>query len=412
MTDFVENIPWIDPILHRPEQEKKSVRTALYQFFAQSCSNVPKSEMYQGGDVSQWQGEMDWNKFFDNGMNYAIIRAMINGRADTQYDRNLKILVDQERKFLCYGATGYPTNSNAIPYARALADLVRGVPYLGIWWDSEMSGLLTPYEMARYNSDVMGELAVQLPGTILEIYTRQSFWDSSVLEGNWDKYPLAAARYNEQLLCPWSDGRFKFRDWDDWRYWQLTQCWDGYLYGAESRCIDGDLFNGNEEMFNVVYGVDETPEYDCCEEHTEAILELEDNLLALTTKVFELQEDLENHTHSELPPVEPPPPSSDTITVKITEKHKAHYFADTDNSCEDDPVNPSSWGKPYMLTDDNKPPFIIGQRYYCQASLYLHCKDTASSPTTIANGGSLFYRIVEEGTYKGRFIRKDKSEKV
>ena len=260
MTLTVDGLPWIDPQSpeFRQPQERWSVQSALFQFFASSCSNVPKSEMLQGSDVSQWQGEMDWNKFFDNGMRYAIIRAMINGRADTEFDRNAQILVDQKRWFGVYGATGYPTLSNAIPYAKALADLVRGMPYLFIWWDSEAKGELSPSQMARYNSEVLGELSVQLPEAILEIYTRQTFWDSSVLAGNWDKYPLAAARYNEQLTCPWSDGRFKFRDWDDWRYWQLTQCWDGATYGAKSRCIDGDLFNGNEEMFKEVYGINET----------------------------------------------------------------------------------------------------------------------------------------------------------
>lgn len=243
----------LDPILTRPPQERWSPITTVRNFLTSSCSNVPKSEMLQGGDVSHWQGEMDWNRFFGNGMKYTIIRAMINGSPDDEFDRNAKILTDQNRWFGCYGATGYPTLANAIPYARALADLVDGVGNLGIWWDSEAAGLLTPYEMAKYNSEMMGELSVLLPGRILEIYTRQSFWDSHVQAGNWSKYPLAAARYNEWIDCPWGDGKYKFRDWNTWRYWQIAQCWSGELYGAESRCIDGLYFNGNEEMFVATY---------------------------------------------------------------------------------------------------------------------------------------------------------------
>jgi GH25 family lysozyme M1 (1,4-beta-N-acetylmuramidase) len=169
--------PKIDPILLRPQAPEKVsvVRTIWSALTSVSCANVPKSEMVSGGDVSYWQGEMDWNKFFDNGMQFAVIRAMINGDKDGQYDRNLNILVEQKRPFLVYGATGYPALSNAIPYARALADMVKGVGHLAVWWDAEANGLLTPYEMAKYTSELLGELSVLLPGDILEIYTRQTF---------------------------------------------------------------------------------------------------------------------------------------------------------------------------------------------------------------------------------------------
>ena len=388
----------IDPSIHRPEKENWSFRTAVVQTFTQSCSAVPKSEMVQGGDISQWQGEMDWNKFFDNGMKYTVIRAMINGGTDTQFDRNAQTLIDQKRWFSVYGATGYPTLANAIPYARKLADLVDGMPYLSVWWDSEASGLLSPYEMSKYNSELLGELNVLLPGSILEIYTRQSFWDSHIQAGNWNKYSLAAARYNEQLTCPWSDGKYIFRDWDDWRYWQLTQCWDGYAYGAKSRCIDGLLFNGNETMYKDVYGINEIPPgQTCCEENAEIIEQLRYDLMVLTADVDELKEN--SHTHDD---PTPPEPLSDTITVIITEKHKAHYFKDTDDSC------PSKPGKPKMLTDDIKPSLVVNQRFQCDGKVVYSCHDV-SSPTIIASGGELFYRISEEGNYKGRFIRKDKS---
>jgi GH25 family lysozyme M1 (1,4-beta-N-acetylmuramidase) len=248
----------IDPITIRQDvPERRSVLTTLRQIFnSPPCyNNVSKSEFLSGGDVSGHQGTMDWNQYFDNGMEFTIIRAMINGYVDNEFERNAEILTEQGRWFGCYGATGYPTLKNAIPYARKLADLVRGVGNLGIWWDSEADGLLNPHEMAKYNSEVMGELSVLLPGRVLEMYTRQSFWDSSVQAGPWKKYPLAAARYNEQLNCPWSDGQFIFRDWDEWRYWQDSQWWDCKKYGAESFNLDHLYFNGDREIFKFVYGL-------------------------------------------------------------------------------------------------------------------------------------------------------------
>lgn len=247
--------PNFDPILSRPSKpEPWSLYTAFRQITA-----PPAGEQLSGGDVSSWQGEMDWNAYFDNGMNYTVIRAMINGYPDVQFERNAQILSDQKRPFLVYGATGYPTLSNSIPYARALADIIKGMPYLGVWWDAEVSGNLTPYEMSKHISEVLGELTVLLPNTVLEIYTRQTFWDSSVQVGNWNKYPLAAARYNTSLTSPWSDGRFVFRDWSDWRYWQDSQWWDGKKFGAKSTYIDHLLFNGNEQNFHEVYSAEEVP---------------------------------------------------------------------------------------------------------------------------------------------------------
>ena len=393
--------PWIDP--QSPEfraqfvKESWSMRTAFMQLVSSSCSNVPKSEMYKGGDVSQWQGTMDWNKYFDNGMNYTVIRAMINGRADTQYDKNVRTLTDQKRKFLVYGATGWPTVSNCLPYARALADLIKGVPYLAIWLDSETSGNLTPYQMSVWNSNFLGELSVLLPGSILEIYTRQSFWDSNVQAGNWNKYPLAAARYYEQLTCPWSDGRFIFRDWDDWRYWQISECWDGYAHGAESRCIDGDLFNGDEKMFNEVYNVTEPPppSTDCCKENRTLI----DSLYVTVSTLSDRVDELENTSH--IHETEPPPTDKDYVNVQIREQHKSHYYKNSDTT-----------GKPIMLTDDTKPALEVGQVFMCQKNLAISSMDNPNTPTTIASGGQLFFRIIEEGAYKGRFIRKDKSMQV
>jgi GH25 family lysozyme M1 (1,4-beta-N-acetylmuramidase) len=390
------DVPDIDPITLRPQEpEGFSVRGFITGLLSTTtCSTVPKSEMASGGDVSKWQGEMDWNKFFDEGMQFAVIRAMINGYPDEQFERNAQILTDQKRPFLVYGATGYPTLSNAIPYARALADIIKGYPYLGVWWDAEASGLLNPHEMAIFTSDLLGELRALLPEAILEIYTRQTFWDSSVEAGNWSKYPLAAARYNESLTCPWSDGRYRFRDWQTWRYWQDSQWYDGRKYGAQSTYIDHDYFNGTFEDFKVTYnyGVELPPTNP---EIIERIEKLETEMIEVQTQLTKVEEELETHEHEVI--------EKDTLTVAIIEQHMPHYYRDTDKACEPDA------GKPIMETDNNMSPLKVDQQFECNKELYLHCKDDPTTPTTMATGGRLFYRIAEGG-YAGRFIRADKSQ--
>ena len=157
-------------------------------------------------------------------------------------------------------------------------------------------------------------------------------------------------------------------------------------------------------MFKKVYNLGEIPpEQTCCEENTELIGELQYELLSLTTEVSELQKN--NHTHESNP--EPPPvdPPSDTINVEVIEKHKFHYFIDTDNACA--PMQ----GKPKMLTDNIKPPMIAGQQFLCYASLVFSCVDTPNTPTIIANGGDKYFRIAV-GEHKGRFIRQNKSKKL
>ena len=101
-------------------------------------------------------------------------------------------------------------------------------------------------------------------------------------------------------------------------------------------------------------------------------------------------------TSEDLP--EPPPTNEDYITIVITEQHKAHYFKETDGS-----------GKPIMLTDDTKPALEVNQRFQCEKNLAFSSADNPNTPTLIASGGALYFRIIEEGLYKGRFIRKDKS---
>lgn len=95
------------------------------------------------------------------------------------------------------------------------------------------------------------------------IYTRQSWWDSNVLPwSGWSNLSLWAARYSTALSSPWSDGRYKFRDWSDWTIWQWSA--DGNGRGAEfgmrSASVDLDRYNGTLDQFKEFAGITEQPE--------------------------------------------------------------------------------------------------------------------------------------------------------
>ena len=80
------------------------------------------------------------------------------------------------------------------------------------------------------------------------IYTRQTWWDTYVNpDPIWVLCDLWAARYNSVLTGPWSDGYCKFRDWNEWKFWQYTSHADGIYYGFNSLNGDLDWFNGTED---------------------------------------------------------------------------------------------------------------------------------------------------------------------
>ncbi len=83
----------------------------------------------------------------------------------------------------------------------------------------------------------------QLP---LFIYTRQEWWDRCVLiRPLWHTLHLHAARYSDTLISPWSDGHCKFRDWNEWTYWQFTE--SGHIPGIPQAACDLNRANMTRE---------------------------------------------------------------------------------------------------------------------------------------------------------------------
>jgi len=99
-------------------------------------------------------------------------------------------------------------------------------------------------------------------------YTRQSWWDWYVNPwSGWSKYKLFAARYdsysNPYLTSPWSDNKYKFRDYDNWLFWQAYADKppnnQGSRYGVDSTCVDMDIFNGTKDELLKYLGIGVTP---------------------------------------------------------------------------------------------------------------------------------------------------------
>jgi hypothetical protein len=99
-------------------------------------------------------------------------------------------------------------------------------------------------------------------------YTRQTWWDWYVNPwSGWIKYRLWAARYDNYfspyLTSPWSDGRYKFRDYDNWMFWQAyadsPDNLQGDRYGVDSESVDMNIWNGTKRELLKYLGVGITP---------------------------------------------------------------------------------------------------------------------------------------------------------
>ena len=220
-----------------------------------------------------------------------------------------------------------------------------------------------------------------------ELYTRFE----SYLEDRPYEYPAGLRRYGVEEWAP-HIMMHQFTSNLDARYYFANQYTEDPDWQVGLRSGDGVVsmlpYTAFMEWF-VGESIPAPPIPPAICPNEERITWLEDQVEDLTLRVQALEA------------VEVEPPDSGELVVVITDKHKPHYFADTDDK-----------GKPIMRTFDDINPFQVGQEYRCQVNLALHDLDDPDTPVTIASGGGLYYRIIEDGPYRGRFIREDKSRKL
>lgn len=226
-------------------------------------------------DISRYQGKVDFRKMRAAGAAGVICRATVGDYyQEPQLERNYQ---ESRAAGLLFGAylVIAPADSDGRridaaahleKYGRALEGVRGGSgdPPLTHTVDAELDrGCDAAWITAVIQGVVRG---LASPSGRVRIYTRQSWWDRFVLPwSGWAEYGLHAARYvsgsaaphperaddspgRRMLAGPWSDGRFKFRDWQSWQLWQFSADGNrqGLRYGAESADIDLNWWNGTE----------------------------------------------------------------------------------------------------------------------------------------------------------------------
>jgi lysozyme len=224
-----------------------------------------------GIDVSKWNGEMDWRKAKLAGCSFVFIRAgsidNVTGQCytDTQFRRN----ADQAPAHL--PAVGYywyyRPNHDPVKQAIYYVDLLRTAKWnLPPVIDVETAGGVSCSVLASRLAQMVNCLASDL-GVKPIIYTRASFWNVSVnAHPLWPNLDLWIARY-KALDGPWSDGLYKPRDWDAWRFWQCSADNNrrGVEFGApRPPAADADMdinfFNGDVPALYAYAGITSQPE--------------------------------------------------------------------------------------------------------------------------------------------------------
>lgn len=214
-----------------------------------------------GGDVSKWQGVMNWEQFVAAGAKFVFIRVgsinSVTGAVymDDQFPRNREEAI----KHLDYvGAYFYGRpNFDPILQANFFGDLYNSGEFtLPPVLDVEVDGDRTPEQVAQWVEAFTIRL-YEKTGVFPEIiYTRAEFWNSSVADrAIWESKVLWIARYKSGIEYPWGNPTDQSwltpRDWPDketdWYFWQFSADNNGLgkTFGAESESIDLNYFNGD-----------------------------------------------------------------------------------------------------------------------------------------------------------------------
>lgn len=195
----------------------------------------------QGVDVSHYQGEIDWQVFEEQGIDFAFIKATEgSGHVDTKFDENWEEADATKIKTGAYHFFSF--DSSAETQAQLYIDTV-----------GDLSGRLIPVVDIEFYGDkfsnppekeeIVGELKTML--NILEaeygvkpmVYTTYTFY-YKYLNGEIDDYPLWIRNV---YFSPNVDMRYQ------WTFWQYTDTAIINGYSGAEEYIDRNVFCGSAE---------------------------------------------------------------------------------------------------------------------------------------------------------------------
>jgi len=216
-----------------------------------------------GGDVSYWQGEINW-PIYSTQAKFVFIRAAFAGSAggifeDIRFQENA---AGAEANGVIYGCYFFwRADIDPVVQANLFCTLIAGKSWkLLAVADAEVDDGQSP-EVCRNNLIIfINTVKATLGIDNMLLYTRSTFWNVKVADTvpasdlQWEVLELFIARYTIQPL-PWGnpgDPAYLIpRDHTAWKFWQFTSTGPGATFGASSTYIDLVYFNGTYQEFLV-----------------------------------------------------------------------------------------------------------------------------------------------------------------
>ena len=207
--------------------------------FGPSSSNI-----YDGIDVSGWQGNIDYSEVASSGIEIVYMKASEGTSfVDPYFDQNYTNAKANGLKVGFYHYLTARSNSEAVAEANFFVSTISGmIPDCRLAMDFESFGNLSAEEINEIGLTFM-QTVESLSGKEMVIYSDTSN-ASNIFGGGLTNYPLWVAQYEVEEPTP--NG-----NWDSWVGWQYTDAGEisginGYV--DRDRFTDGILLNENSEV--------------------------------------------------------------------------------------------------------------------------------------------------------------------
>lgn len=207
--------------------------------FGPSSSNI-----YDGIDVSGWQGNIDYSEVASSGIEIVYMKASEGTSfVDPYFNQNYTNAKANGLKVGFYHYLTARSNSEAVAQANFFVSTISGkTPDCRLAMDFESFGNLSAEEINEIGLTFM-QTVENLSGKEMVIYSDTSN-ASNIFGGGLTNYPLWVAQYEVEEPTP--NG-----NWDSWVGWQYTDAGEisginGYV--DRDRFTDGILLNENSEV--------------------------------------------------------------------------------------------------------------------------------------------------------------------
>ena len=207
--------------------------------FEPSSSNI-----YDGIDVSGWQGNIDYSEVASSGIEIVYMKASEGTSfVDPYFNQNYTNAKANGLKVGFYHYLTARSNSEAVAEANFFVSTISGMtPDCRLAMDFESFGSLSAEEINEIGLTFM-QTVESLSGKEMVIYSDTSN-ASNIFGGSLTNYPLWVAQYEVEEPTP--NG-----NWNSWVGWQYTDA--GEIFGINGyvdrdRFTDGILLNENSEV--------------------------------------------------------------------------------------------------------------------------------------------------------------------